>query len=346
VSRWVAAVTELVSILIPAYNAAEWLPQTVRSALAQTWPRTEVIIVDDGSSDRTLEVGKAFESRTVKVVTQQNAGAVAARNAALRLAQGDYIQWLDADDLLDPAKISAQMRVAHEASDPHVLLAGAFGTFFYRPEKASFAPNALWRDLEPVEYFLMRFNHNAYFQTDAWLVSRALTDAAGPWTDVDSPDDDGEYFCRIVMRSRGVKFVSDARSYYRIANLNGVSQVRSPRAQTALFESKVKCIRYLLSLEDSARTREASVRLMQDWLRHFYASRKDLVDKAQQLATELGGQLHRPSVRWKYKPIAWVLGYEAAVSASHFLPRFRTRLRCWQDERQYRASRTATEFNQ
>ncbi len=334
-----AAMTELVSILIPAYNAAEWLEGTVRSALAQTWPRTEVIIVDDGSTDRTLEVARGFESANVKVVTQQNAGAVAARNTALRVAQGDHIQWLDADDLLDPGKIQAQMRVARELSDPRVLLSGAFGTFYYRVEKTNFKPNALWRDLDPVEYFVTRFNHNAYFQTDAWLVSRELTDAAGPWTDADSPDDDGEYFCRVVMRSRGVKFVGDARSFYRIANLNGVSQVRSHRAQTALFESKVKCIRYLLSLEDSARTREASLRLLQDWQRHFYSHRKDLVEKAQRLAAELGGQLYPPSIRWKYRPIAWVWGHEAAVAASHALPRLRTRVQCWWDERHYRASR-------
>ena len=128
---------ELVSILIPAYNAETWLNVTLRSALAQTWPRTEVIVVDDGSRDRTLEVAKAFERGSVKVVSQPNMGAPAARNAAFQLAQGDYIQWLDADDLLDPDKISAQMRIAHKISNPRMLLSASFGTFYYRPEKAS-----------------------------------------------------------------------------------------------------------------------------------------------------------------------------------------------------------------
>src|SRR3990170_4942215 len=89
----------LVSVLIPAYNSERWIAETLSSAVAQTWPNKEVI-VDDGSKDRTLEIARTFSSRGVKVVMQANTGAPGARNHALRLAQGDYIQWLDADDVL------------------------------------------------------------------------------------------------------------------------------------------------------------------------------------------------------------------------------------------------------
>ena len=255
---------ELVSILVPAYNAESWLAETLRSALAQTWPRLEVIVVDDGSKDRTLEVARTFESNKVKVVTQPNMGAPGTRNKAFDHAQGTYIQWLDADDLLDPRKIATQMAVAAEIGNRRVPLACPFGQFYYRPEKAIFSATSLWRDLTPTEYFLTRFNDNTFFQTDTWLVSRELSEAAGQWTDHDSPDDDGEYFCRVVMKSDGVKFVGDARTYYRIGNYGALNKARSARAQTALFGSKVKCIKYLMSLEDSPRSRAAAVRLLQD----------------------------------------------------------------------------------
>ena len=62
----------LVSILIPAYNAEKWIGQTIRSALAQTWPRTEIIVLDDGSTDGTLAVARQFESPPVKVFAQTN----------------------------------------------------------------------------------------------------------------------------------------------------------------------------------------------------------------------------------------------------------------------------------
>ena len=82
---------QLVSILIPAYNAEAWIADTIRSAITQTWPRKEIIVVDDGSTDQTLAVARRFASKEVAVVTQKNQGASAARNHALSLSQGDYI---------------------------------------------------------------------------------------------------------------------------------------------------------------------------------------------------------------------------------------------------------------
>src|SRR5580698_1730397 len=112
----------LVSILIPAYNAEEWLADTLRSAIAQTWDRKEIIVVDDGSRDQTLAIARQFESDFVKVFTQENQGAAAARNKSFALSQGDYIQWLDADDLLAPEKISKQMEALGDSSDRSLLL--------------------------------------------------------------------------------------------------------------------------------------------------------------------------------------------------------------------------------
>src|SRR5947208_10643307 len=96
----------LVSILIPAYNAEAWIADTIQSALAQTWPRKEIVVVDDGSRDATFAVARRFASSEVKVVTQPNSGAATARNKAFALSRGDFIQWLDADDLLAPDKLA------------------------------------------------------------------------------------------------------------------------------------------------------------------------------------------------------------------------------------------------
>ena len=297
-----------------------------------------MIVVDDGSTDATFAVARTFEGTRVKVVTQPNQGACAARNHAYSLAQGAYIQWLDADDLLHPQKISAQMRAACELADRFVLLSGPFGTFYYRPERAAFVPSSLWADFTPVDYFLMRFTNNVFLQTGAWLTSRELASAAGDWTDVHSPDDDGEYFCRVAAASKGVKFVKDARAYYRVGNYGSVNKSRSARAETALFASKVKCIRHLLALEDSPRTRAASVRLLQDWLPDFYPHRADIVTQAGDLARELGGELRTPVVRTKYRPIEWMFGYPTAVAAMRVLPRLRDQMACKWDEYLYRFS--------
>src|SRR5208282_807303 len=128
----------LVSILIPAYNAEAWIADTIRSALAQTWPRKEIIVVDDGSTDGTLAAAKRFESEGILVVAQPNQGAAAARNKAYSLCSGDYIQWLDADDLLSPDKIAKQMEVAERYPGKRILFSSGWAHFLYRPAKAKF----------------------------------------------------------------------------------------------------------------------------------------------------------------------------------------------------------------
>jgi glycosyltransferase involved in cell wall biosynthesis len=110
----------LVSILIPCYNAERWIARAIASALAQTWSNTEVIVVDDGSSDRSLEIIRGFEPR-IRWVTGLNQGGNAARNRLLQLARGDWIQYLDADDYLRSTKVQRQIAFATNNPDCDVI---------------------------------------------------------------------------------------------------------------------------------------------------------------------------------------------------------------------------------
>jgi glycosyltransferase involved in cell wall biosynthesis len=109
-------VKPLVAILIPAYNAERWIADTIRSALDQSWPRKEIIVVDDGSRDQTLSVARQFAGKEVSVVSQENQGAAAARNKAFELCRGDYNEWRDADHLLSPGKIEKQLEVGRKCT--------------------------------------------------------------------------------------------------------------------------------------------------------------------------------------------------------------------------------------
>ncbi|RKX30893.1 MAG: hypothetical protein DRP22_04525 [Verrucomicrobia bacterium] len=102
---------ELVSVVIPCFQAAEYVGEAIESALAQTHPSVEVIVVDDGSSDGTVEVVQQFGKR-VKLLQEPHRGAAAARNRGWRTARGEYVQFLDADDLLHPEKIARQLQAA------------------------------------------------------------------------------------------------------------------------------------------------------------------------------------------------------------------------------------------
>jgi glycosyltransferase involved in cell wall biosynthesis len=224
----------LVSILIPAFNAQEWIADSLRSAIAQTWERKEIIVVDDGSADETLSIARRFESESVRVVTHKNQGAAAARNYAFSLSQGDYIQWLDADDLLAHDKIARQIEALNQDCSKRTLLSSAWGRFMYRCYKAEFVPTALWCDLRPVEWLLRKMGQNLYMQTGTWLVSRELTEAAGPWDTRLLGDDDDEYFCRVLLASDGTRFVPGAKVYYRSLGNGSLSYVwRSDKKREA-----------------------------------------------------------------------------------------------------------------
>jgi glycosyltransferase involved in cell wall biosynthesis len=321
----------LVSILIPAYNAEKWVGAAIASALGQTWRRKEIIVVDDGSTDGTLAVVRQFESNEVRVVTQPNQGATAARNKAFSLSRGDYIQWLDADDLLSPDKVEHQMQAAGQTGDGRTLFSSPWASFRYRPAKGKFIPTPLWCDLAPTEWLTRKWEGNLHMQTATWLVSRELTEAAGPWDARLLGDDDGEYFFRVINASNGIRFVPQSRVYYRITPSGRLSYIgRSDKKMEAQFLGMKLQIGYLRARKDSDRVRAACVTYLQTWLPNFYPNRPDLVQEAQQLAASLGGRLSLPKASWKYAWIEKLFGFAAAKHTQLYYNRGKSSaLRAW-----------------
>lgn len=247
--------TPLVSILIPAYNAEQWICETLQSVVRQTWRRKEVIVVDDGSTDRTLSIARQFASPSVKVISQENRGGGIARNTALSLAQGDYVQYLDHDDLLAPDKVARQVEAMSGGDDERTLLSGSFSKFFYCVQRAKPVRNVMCQDLHPVEFFIHKLNDEAaWLQIGAYLFSRRLIEMAGPWYEKQSTDDDGNYVDRVVMSCERIHFVSEARSYWRIGNTRSAGHRNTKQMHEAAFHTTVHSVQQLLSLENSDRT--------------------------------------------------------------------------------------------
>jgi glycosyltransferase involved in cell wall biosynthesis len=312
----------LVSILIPAYNSEAWIGETIQSAVAQTWPRKEIIVVDDGSKDGTAEVAQRFASKEVKVVTVPNQGAAAARNHAYSLSQGEYIQWLDADDLLSPDKVERQLAALRDSDTPRTLLSCPWAHFDYRIQRARFVPTSLWADLTPVEWLLRKMSENLHMQTATWLTHRELCEAAGPWNTAMLTDDDGEFYCRVLLAASGTRFVPEARVYYRrVASSSRLSFVgTSDRRKAAMAGSLKLHIQYIRSLEDSPRVRKACLTYLQNWYEFFYPERLDLAARLQNLATDLGGRIEEPQLRWKYAWMKPLFGWKTAKWAQRTLP--------------------------
>jgi glycosyltransferase involved in cell wall biosynthesis len=316
---------QLASILIPAFNAEKWIGGCIESALAQTWPRKEIIVVNDGSRDSTLKIAKSYAAADIHVTTQENCGASVARNHALSLAQGDYIQWLDADDLLAPDKISIQMEGAEPGQSSNILLSGSWGKFYHRPENSKFVPDMLWEDLEPAEWLYRKLDGNLWMAIESWLVSRRLTELAGPWNEDLSLDDDGEYFCRVLSCASRIKFIPEARCFCRRATF-GLSHdlTINTRKLESLEFSLFSHIRIMRTMEESQRTRDACLKLLDRWAIYFYPERPDLFKRMQSMARELGGQLKPPRLRPKYRWIQKIFGWRIAKKSQHVFPALRS----------------------
>lgn len=317
----------LVSILIPAYNAERWIADAIASAQAQAWKRTEIIVIDDGSSDSTLTVAQRFASSKVKVASQPNQGASVARNHALQLCHGDYIQWLDADDVLDREKIRLQMEAALLLGDD-ILYSSSWGSFVDDTRHCRFKPNALWQNHSPSDWLRVKMQDNLWMSIQSWLISRKLTTLAGPWNPRLRRDNDGEYFCRVIRNCREIRFVSEAKSYVRRANRYSISN--NANLSDAKLRSLLDSISFhhecLLALEDSPRTRSACLAVLRRWFIYFYPEKPELVERARSMARALGADLDVPELPLKYLLIQKLFGWRVVKKILFKMPKPRALL--------------------
>ncbi len=303
----------LVSILVPCHNAADWLPQTLESAIAQTWRHTEIIVVDDGSTDASLAIAQFFANQhaQIQVITQAKQGASSARNRAYEACQGEWIQYLDADDLLAPDKIERQMcRLEHCGNT--FLAAGEWARFYDSPHNACFIPEPLWADLAPVDWLICAWQGNWMMHPAAWLVPRSLAEKAGPWDEALSLNDDGEYFCRVILASQGIQFCWGARSYYRSGLQGSLSRTRSDAAWSSALRSLESCYEHLLAVETSPRTREICALLFQRFVYEAYPHVPALRQRAELYLRDLGTISLAPLGGPWFQIAAAILGWQQA----------------------------------
>lgn len=328
----------LVSILIAAYNAEPWIAETLESAIAQTWPHTEVIVVDDGSTDGTLAIARRYKSERVRVIAQANAGACAARNRALAEARGDFIQYLDADDLLSPNKIERQVALLAEAPEGCVAVCG---TVYFDdgtdPEQGWFSPGgpAVNSD-DPLQWLIDLWTPGSeavrwgMVQTGAWLMPRRVAERAGPWDPAVTQDQDGEYFARVLLASTGVRWEPEGRVYYRKFERPGsVSSGRSRRAlqgRLRAIDSKAHHVLPRTTDANRAQARAVLARQYLDVAFHAHPTLPDLVGEAERKARSLGHHHMSFFHRTRLRHVERWAGWKVAKRLSHTYRTLRNRL--------------------
>jgi len=303
----------LVSILIPLYNAEDWIDETVKSVLSQTWENKEIIVVNDGSTDDSLEIVRSINADELTIVTQRNRGACAARNRAFEVSHGDYVQYLDADDLLGPDKIETQLRRLSGES-PGKLASTRWGVFEDDPANAIFeGGNEACRSFDdPIDWFFPWAHGTGGMRPHAWLTPRELIEESGPWNTDLKLNQDGEFFSRVLLLSDGVVFCPNTEVYYRETG-TGVSSRRSQEAWKSLYDSiRLICSR-ILEREDSPRTRQLCAAKWEQFRRRAYPSCPDLVRRAKQNVEALGGVSYTSNASLPYRIVESVIGWKGAT---------------------------------
>lgn len=180
-----------VSVVIPAYNAARFLEETLDSVLVQTCPPDEILVVDDGSTDETASLASQYIP-AVDVISQANAGESAARNLGLKRASGDWIAWLDADDVWEPTKLEAQLDCIQGEGDDLVCVFCGFSRFGPgAPDEVEIPRRANFR---PAEHIVRWRLHPS-----GALVRRDRSPRFAEWT---SDAEDLLYFAELSSRGR------------------------------------------------------------------------------------------------------------------------------------------------
>ena len=139
-----------VSIIIPLHNSEAFIAETIQSCLDQSYPDIEVIVVENGSTDHSYDTVKAMKDERIRLFKIETPNASAARNFGLQQADGDYIQFLDADDLMSPNKIALQIKAL--AAKPDGWLAScAWAKFRNHTGEAIIQPQKVWRIEAPMK---------------------------------------------------------------------------------------------------------------------------------------------------------------------------------------------------
>jgi glycosyltransferase involved in cell wall biosynthesis len=304
----------LVSVVIPCYKQAQYLPEAVDSVLAQTYPAIECIVVNDGSPDDTEAVARSYGDR-IRYVARPNGGISAARNSGIAVSRGAYLKFLDSDDHLHPEQIAHQME--------------AIGG---RDDVVSFTAVRLYRDGHPEQFsdhipkatalLPDLFKDYDWGGTHGYLFPAKLVRAVGGFAEGVHHAEDWHFFCRVGLLDP--KFVTDNRigCYYRqragSASADRTAWIRSQARLLLQLHAELRKIGRrdwfgldLLMFEQG---------VFEGLVGHRLPDR-DLHDGLLAGIQELQGREGFGKYGWRFRLMAGVLGYARAERLRAFVVR-------------------------
>ncbi|KJD34813.1 hypothetical protein PK35_02360 [Tamlana nanhaiensis] len=283
----------LVSICIPMYNAANYVEETLQNLINQSYNNIEVIIVDDGSTDASVNIVKPFLNEVIKLYHNPNKGANAARNYAFSKSSGQFIKFMDADDFCSPKLIEKQVDLLQKQ--------GTSLSLIFSPLKMLYSNGEL---IDPIRTIDKNYNPAIGLLIDIWngggfncplchLIPKDLVQVSGGWDETILKNQDGEYFARVYKHADKALSLTDEYVVWRQTG-TGVSSALSPAAINSVLVTYDKIINIILSHKDNSNTREICERYLGLFVYENYAHDKELEIKLNNILKKYNLSLKLP----------------------------------------------------
>lgn len=308
----------LVSICMPAYNSEKYIRQALESIHAQSYPNIELIIVNDGSTDRTSEIMQEYAGERVTLIHQENKGQAASCNVAFSYAKGQFIKFMDSDDLISEDFIKNQVERIEGRED--AVATAAWGRFYENNvDTFKSAEEPIWKDMPPIDWIVQSLGSGAnMMQCGLFLIPRSVLQRSGLWDERLTLINDFDFFIRVILSAKEMLFAEDAVLYYR-SGINSLSAQTSRKAMESAFLSLNLGVTRLLQAENSERTRKAAADTLQFWKYNFYPRDIDLYRQLENSIRDLGGSSYPYHVGGWSRVVASVFGWKLTQRIKYML---------------------------
>ena len=308
-----------VSVLIPLYNAERFISETIDSVLNQTYENIEIIIVDDGSTDNSYRIAEEYQNKysNIIVTRQANKGPGAARNKAFSLSSGEFIQYLDADDLLAPNKIELQSKILLKEKKAFVFgQVAEFKTNIQSSRFMSFPFFHSYQNIEP--FFVDYWGYSGMLATHSFMASKDSIIAAGPWNEKWILNEDGEFISRLICQCEKIVFLEKSISYYRKDNSMSLNSHRSEKHFTSQLESYDSYLNIIeQKFPNNRQLREAMAKRYSRLIANMYPNYDKLIKIAQIKLYSLGFSKPLPNGSQKFNLLSNMLGFYNTLFLQH-----------------------------
>ena len=310
-----------VSIIIPLFNSEKFIAQTIQSCINQGCNVKEIIIIDDYSTDNSWKIVQDFKNKfpsLIRVEKNIGKGGNQARNYGFSISSGDYIQWLDADDILSPNKIDSQLKIL-ETYGNNILVSCGWIKFENEIHYSGYRKQFIDKDYEnPIDWLLDSWIGKGMGQTGIWLTHRNIIEKAGNWNEDLIVNQDGEFFSRVILNAEKIKFTPEAFMFYRTNIKTSVSKNTTySSAKSKLLSFKLYEI--ILLKKDNEYIRQALARNYCSFVYENYSNYPDLVKLANSYINKLSVKNFIPVGGKKFILISKFIGFRYALILKKYL---------------------------